>query len=86
MADCPVKIEVQQQVPYVGAESFAALEIPENARVRAAREAFRKFHAQCFWYLRADLEITLAEVPMIADGLRKNGGRAGFLLAAKLCR
>ena len=72
-----MKIDVQQQVPYVGAE---------NARVRAAREAFREFHAQCFWYLRADLKITLAEVPMIADGLRKNGGRAGFLLAAKLCR
>ena len=55
-------------------------------RLQAARTAFRQFHAQCFWYLRADLEITLAEVPMIADGLRKNGGRAGFLLAAELCR
>lgn len=58
----------------------------EEERVRAAREAFRKFHAQCFWYLRADLEITPAEVPMVAEGLRKNGGRAGFLLAAELCR
>lgn len=58
----------------------------EEDRVQAAREAFREFHAQCFWYLRADLEITPAEVPMIAEGLRKNGGRAGFRLAAELCR
>lgn len=55
-------------------------------RLHAARAAFRQFRAQCFWYLRADLEITPADVPMIADGLRKNGGRAGFLLAAELCR
>ena len=78
MTDCPT-IDVQQRVPPRGAEG-------EEDRLRAARAAFREFHAQCFWYLRADLEITLAEVPMIADGLRKNGGRAGFLLAAELCR
>lgn len=58
----------------------------EEERVRAAREAYREFYAQCFWYLRADLEITRADVPMIAEGLRKNGGRRGFLLAAELCR
>lgn len=58
----------------------------EEARIRAARAAYRKFHAQCFWYLRADLEITRAEVPMVAEGLRKNGGRAGLLLADELCR
>ena len=28
---------------------------PEAARVRAARQAFLRYHAQCFWYLRADL-------------------------------
>ena len=80
-----MKIDVQKQVSYVGAER-PTLEAQENARVQAAREAFRKYHAQCFWYLRPDLEITPAEVLMIADGLRRNGGRAGFLLAAKLCR
>ncbi len=58
----------------------------EESSVRAAREAYRRFHAQCFWYLRADLEITQAEVPMIAEGLRKNGGRVGLLLADQLCR
>lgn len=61
-------------------------ETAEAARVRAARRAFRRYHAQCFWYLRADLKVTAGDIPMIADGLRKNGGREGFLLAAQLCR
>lgn len=74
-----VGVEISRCVPPLVAQA-------EDYRLRAARAAFRQFHAQCFWYLRADLEITLAEVPMIADGLRKNGGRAGFLLAAELCR
>ena len=64
----------------------APLDAQAEARVRAAREAYRKYHAQCFWHLRADLEPTLADVPMIAEGLRKNGGRRGFLLAGELCR
>ena len=81
-----MKMNAQPQVSHTGVESPAPLQEREEARVQAAREAFRQFHAQCFWYLRADLEITSAEVPMIADGLRRNGGRAGFLLAAKLCR
>jgi len=55
-------------------------------RVREARRAFRQFHAQCFWYLRGDMTVTLADVPEIVKGLRQNGGRRGFLLAAKLCR
>ena len=62
---------------------------PEDARnmvrVREARRAFREFHAQCFWYMRADMEIALADVPEVARGLRQNGGRRGFILAAKLC-
>jgi len=62
---------------------------PEDARnmvrVREARRAFREFHAQCFWYMRPDVEITLADLPEIARGLRQNGGRRGFILAAKLC-
>ena len=32
-------------------------------RVREARRAFREFHAQCFWYLRPDLQVSLDDVP-----------------------
>ena len=62
---------------------------PEDARnmvrVREARRAFREFHAQCFWFMSADLEITIADLPEVARGLRQNGGRRGFIIAAKLC-
>lgn len=55
-------------------------------RIREARKAFHAFHAQCFWYMREDMKITIQDIPEIARGLRQNGGRQGFLLAAKLCR
>lgn len=58
----------------------------DMVRVREARKAFRRFHAQCFWYLREDAEITREDIPEIVRGLRKDGGREGMLLAAKLCR
>jgi hypothetical protein len=63
---------------------------PEEARnmvrLRETRRAFHRFHAQCFWYMREDMDVTLADVPEIVRGLRQNGGRQGFLLAARLCR
>lgn len=55
-------------------------------RVREARRAFHKFYAQCFWYMPEDYQITEEDVSEIVRGLRENGGRQGFLLAAKLCR
>ncbi|MDD4622205.1 MAG: hypothetical protein PHG71_03115 [Kiritimatiellae bacterium] len=55
-------------------------------RVRDARRIFRKYHAQCFWYMRPDLDVNLEDIPDLVRGLRKNGGRQGFFIAAKLCR
>lgn len=55
-------------------------------RVREARKAFREFHAQCFWFMREDMVVTLQDIPEVVRGLRLNGGRRGFLLAAILCR
>ena len=77
---------VQRRVSTQEKPSRTSSNLTDEARLRTARWAFRRFHGQCFWYLRADLEITLADVPMIVDGLRKNGGHSGFMLAAKLCR
>ena len=51
-----------------------------------ARQALRDFHAQCFWYLRPDLDLKPSDLDEIVRGLRLNGGRRGFLLAARLCR
>lgn len=58
----------------------------DMVRIREARRLFRLFYAQCFWYMKPDMRITLTDIPEIARGLRKNGGREGYLLARKLCR
>ncbi len=55
-------------------------------KVREARRAYKQYHAQCFWYMPEDAEITKTDIPEIVRGLKKNGGRQGFILAAKLCR
>ena len=49
-----------------------------------AQEIYRQFHAQCFWHLKTDLRITPQLLPIIIEGLKKNGGRRGFSLAAEL--
>ena len=54
-------------------------------RIREARRAFHEFHAQCFWFMREDMEVTISDIPEIVRGLRLNGGRQGFLLATTLC-
>ncbi len=58
----------------------------DMVRIREARRLFRRFYAQCFWYMKPDMHITLADIPEIARGLRKNGGREGYRLAARICR
>ena len=54
--------------------------------VRLAREAYRKYHATCFWYLSPDLPIEAEQLPMIIEGLRRHGNRAAFRLAQQICR
>jgi len=58
----------------------------DMVRVREARRFFLRFYAQCFWFMKPDMHITLADLPAIARGLKQNGGREGYLLASKLCR
>jgi hypothetical protein len=41
--------------------------------VREARRAFRRFHALCFSSYRADLMITQADVPWVAEQLVRHG-------------
>jgi hypothetical protein len=55
-------------------------------RVREARRAYRRFHAQCFWSYPPDLRITAADVPWVAEQLRRHGGSEAWDVAARLCR
>lgn len=63
---------------------------PETARdmvrVREARRAYRRYHAQCFWSYRPDLKIGLPDVSWVAEQLRKHGNRETWLVAERLCR
>lgn len=58
----------------------------DMVRVREARRLFRRFHAQCFWSFDPKLELTLADVPWVAEQLMKNGGREAWEAGARLCR
>ncbi len=58
----------------------------EMVRIREARRAFRKYHAQCFWFMREDLQIGSEDIPEIIKGLRLHGGRSGMKFAERLCR
>jgi hypothetical protein len=54
-------------------------------RLERARRAFERFHARCFWDMRPVLTLTPADLPMIADRLRRHGGREGWQIASELC-
>lgn len=54
--------------------------------VREARKAFRDFHATCFWSYDPTYQVTLEDVPWVADRLMRFGGRRGWEIGAKLCR
>jgi len=55
-------------------------------RVREARRAYRRFHAQCFWSYDPNFNVSAVDVPWVAEQLRRHGGRAAWDIAAKLCR
>lgn len=54
-------------------------------KVREARRAFKKFKALCFWSYAPDLEITIHDVPWVAEMLMKHGNREAWNTAIKLC-
>ena len=63
---------------------------PETARamvqVREARRAYRRFHAGCFWSFDPEYRVRAADVPWVAEQLRKHGGRNEWNVAEALCR
>jgi len=71
-----------------GRKSRRALD-PEIARamvrVREARRAYRRFHAECFWSFNPDYRIGSSDIAWVAEQLRKHGGRDAWEVARKLC-
>jgi hypothetical protein len=55
-------------------------------KVREAKRAYAKFHAQCFWSYDPELKVTSVDVPWVAAQLMKHGGREAWRIGSKLCR
>jgi len=66
--------------------SSPTAEAQRARRVALARQAFRDFYARCFWSYSADLLIEEKDVAFVVRGLRLNGGKAGYRVAAELCQ
>jgi hypothetical protein len=64
----------------------APASISEEERLRLAQEAFRRYRIRCFWFMRDDLTVTRAELPLVIEGLKLHGGHEGWHLAQVLCR
>lgn len=52
-------------------------------KLALAQQAFARFHARCFWFMREDAQITPAEIPYLCHRLRTDGGREGFFWRPK---
>ena len=64
----------------------ARIQMDKSVRLAGqAQELFRRFHAQCFWHLDRDFQITPSNMYLVIEGLKKHGGREGFLIAEELC-
>jgi len=64
-----------------GQESNASVE-----RLHKAQMAYQKFRTQCFWSYKKNLILRNKDIPWVTEGLRKNGGKEGFLIAGEICR
>jgi hypothetical protein len=53
-------------------------------RLALANQLYREYHTRAFWHCPGDLLITEELLPMVVKGLRKYGGRRGFILAGQL--
>ena len=88
-----MKAEVRRYLSQIGRRGgqrsrrkLGAEEARQMVRVREARRAYRRFHAQCFWSSPPDLKVGKADVDCVVDRLQRHGGRTAWEVAGKLCR
>jgi len=67
-------------------EGSESLPIPRTLeeRLALANRLYQEYYGRCFWHCPRDLVITEDLLPLVVTGLRKHGGRRGFILAAEL--
>jgi hypothetical protein len=70
----------------VSRRRLSAEDARSMVKIREARRAYAKFHAQCFWSYDPHLKITSPDVAWVAAQLMKQGGREAWNAGSKLCR
>jgi len=78
--------EIGQRGGRASRRALSSEQARDMVRVREARRAYRRFHAQCFWSYQPGLRIAAADVPWVVEQLRRHGGRQAWDVAARLCR
>jgi hypothetical protein len=58
--------------------------LTKEERLELANQLYREYHTRCFWHCPRELVITEDLISLVIDGLRKHGGRRGFMLSSKL--
>ena len=66
--------------------SLASEQAKQMVRVREARKAFRDFHATCFWSSPLGYQVQVNDIDWVVEQLKRNGGKAGWQRAERLCR
>jgi hypothetical protein len=64
----------------------AATPLDMPAKLALAQQAFERYKTACFWFLREDLVVTEENLHLIVNGLRSDGDREAFKIAARLCQ
>ncbi len=70
--------------PATTSSSSAFSPLAAKARLELANRLYREYHARCFWHSPRDLIITEDLIPVVVKGLRKHGGRRGFVLSGQI--
>ena len=65
--------------------ALSAQEARSMVKVREARRAYRRFHAQCFWSYDPHYQIKPEDIPWVVEQLQKHGGRAAWEVSLRLC-
>jgi hypothetical protein len=55
-------------------------------KLALAQEAFQRYKGRCFWFIRDDFQVTEDTLDLVIKGLRSDGDRQAFFIAAKLCQ
>lgn len=52
--------------------------------IELANKLYQEYRIRCFWHSPSNLIITEELIPFVINGLKKYGGRKGFILGGEL--